>query len=148
MHSLVFRESERGRLLPLLHPVILKAVTMQPDSKWFEKNAIFGLLPLFGLLKLGFPSFSSAMEGGEYFLKVPLACPQPCPALAKPVVFVICYVIFVSFLVQGLVSGIQGALCWVKLGCAGTGLKHLLLYLHTFLPLWLSQKSLYRKGGY
>lgn len=66
MHSLVIsRGSEPGRLLSLLHSVIFKPVTIQPDSRWFEKNAIFGLLPLFGLLKLGFPPFSSAMEGGS-----------------------------------------------------------------------------------
>lgn len=104
MHSLViFRGSERGRLLPLLHSVIFKTVTMQPDCRWFEKNAIFGLLPLFGLLKSGSPSVPPWR--GVYFLKVPLAC----PALAKPVVFVICCVIFLSSPVQGLVSGVQGS---------------------------------------
>lgn len=94
MHSLViFRGSERGRLPPLLHSVVFKTVTMQPDSRWFEKNAIFGLFPLFELRNWAFlPSVPPWR--GEYFLKVPLACPQPCPALAKPVVFVICCVIF------------------------------------------------------
>lgn len=68
MHSLViFRGSERGRLLPLLHSVIFKTVTMQPDCRWFEKNAIFGLLPLFGLLKSGSPSVPPWR--GVYFLK-------------------------------------------------------------------------------
>lgn len=146
MHSLViFGGSERGRLLPLLQSVIVKTVTVQPDSRWFEKNAIFGLLPLFGLLKSGFPSFSSAMEGGvlpEGALGLPPALPSSCKTCS--LCDLLCHICIFPGTGTGVWSPGQftnlRALCWVKLSCAGTGLKHLLLY-------HLPQKSLCRKGG-
>lgn len=130
MHSLViFRGSERGCLLPLLHSVIFKTVTMQPDCRWFEKNAIFGLLPLFGLLKLGSPSFSSAMERGvlpEGALGLPPALPSSCKTCS------LCDLLCHIFIFPGPWTGVwspgqfsnPSAPCWVKLRRAGTGLKH------------------------
>lgn len=70
---------------PQLCPMIWKGPT-QLDSSWPEKNVIFAVFPLFfWSVEVGSPSWSSWVGGnGRYFVKVPLSCPQPCPALAKP----------------------------------------------------------------
>lgn len=83
---------------------------MQPDSRWFEKNVVFGLTPsLFGLLKLGFPSFSSHRGWGwevraEGALGLPPVLPSSCKTSS---VFVICCVIF-FFPFPDLRTGVQG----------------------------------------
>lgn len=82
-----FRGSERGRFPPMLHSVILKPDTMQTDPRQLKRMLYLDSFVVWTAeIGLSFLQFYRGGGGGKYSLKVPLACPQPCPALAKPVV--------------------------------------------------------------